>query len=406
MLPQKYVDDYDLWLKVGMILYHEYAGADVGLRLWEDFSKQSENYGGCDAKWPTFEIHRNNPITLGTLKFWAKGELDQAKFQTFNLDELLSGDFKVDYLIDGILVDGQPCICAGPQKSLKTTLLMLMGLCLSRGEKFLGHNCQKRRVLFMSGESGMAALQDIAKRMKASLAGEHDPAAFHLSPMLPRFDQPLDSLEALLVEKKIEVLIIDPVYLCMNGTDAENMFVMGQQYGKIANLCTRLKITPILAHHVTKKSGKENKPLAISDMAWAGAGEFARQWLLLSRRKDYKDGTGKHELFLRAGGSAGHSNLYHIDVSEGVYPNRTWNVQAKSSAEVNEETEDQKFDEYAQRIRGVTFETPLAKTAIRNAAGINTQTFNRILERLIEEGVLVECGSKNGYPLYDLGDQK
>jgi len=404
-LPQEYVTDYNSWLKVGMVLYHEYAGTDIGLRLWEDFSKRSDNYGGCDEKWSTFGGGNDNPVTLGSLKHWGKVETDQAKFQTFNLDELLESDFKVDYLIDGFLVDGQPCLCAGPQKSLKTTLLMLMGLCLSRGVEFLGHECKKRRVLFMSGESGIATLQETAKRMLDTLGGEHDTDAFHLSPMLPRFDKPLDSLEALLVEKEIEVLIVDPIYLCMNGADAGNMFQMGQQLATIANLCTKLKVTPVLAHHTTKKAGQDNRPLAISDMAWSGSGEFARQWLLLSRRNNYVDGTGEHKLYLRAGGSAGHSNLFHVDIREGVYPNRTWAVETKSALEINAETTEQEFQGYVNKIRDIPFDEPLSKTKIREALSISGNNINKILPRLVDEGVLIECNQSQGHPTYKLGEQ-
>ena len=55
----------------------------------------------------------------------------------------------------------------------------------------------------------------------------------------------------------------------------------------------------------------------LDDMSQSGFAEFARQWILLSRRKDYLDGSGLHELWMRSGGSAGNSSLWRLDVDEG-----------------------------------------------------------------------------------------
>ncbi len=58
----------------------------------------------------------------------------------------------------------------------------------------------------------------------------------------------------------------------------------------------------------------------LPDLSRSRFSEFARQWLLISRRKPYQIGSGEHKLLVHAGGSAVHSELLHRDVREGAYP--------------------------------------------------------------------------------------
>lgn len=390
--------DYQTWINVGLAL----KGTNPDLfSVFEWWSKRSEKSQGCDLREKWNSLNPNGSVTLGTIYHLAKID-DQPKFQTYNLGSLLKDDFHVDYLIEGLLAARQPCLCVGPQKSMKTTMLLCMALSLSMGKHFLGRSCIRSRVLFMSGESGMATLQETVQRMLKTL-GEQDADNFHLCPNLPRFDQPLDDLERLLSELKTEVLFIDPAYLCMAGGDAGNMFQMGQQLKHIADLCNKYGITLILAHHSTKSAGKENKPLELSDMAWAGFGEFARQWLMLSRRKNYVDGTGEHKLFLRAGGSAGHSSLLHLDISEGVYPNRHWNIEHRTSAEQAETKRGLQYSQDVEKVKEKLTES-MSKTRLRDVTGIRSGRWIETFDRMLSEGV-IEPVTEGSRPKFKLTSQ-
>jgi len=70
-LPPDKVDQYDQWLKVGMIL-HRYEPSRYGLRVWDQWSRQSQTkyeYGACEAKWRTFK-HKEEGVSVGTLRHW------------------------------------------------------------------------------------------------------------------------------------------------------------------------------------------------------------------------------------------------------------------------------------------------------------------------------------------------
>jgi RecA-family ATPase len=81
--------------------------------------------------------------------------------------ELDGGDYNLEYLVEGALVKGQPCIVAGGRKSLKTSLIIDMGIALCTGGYSLGKLQVKRpvRVGILSGESGMATIQETARRV-------------------------------------------------------------------------------------------------------------------------------------------------------------------------------------------------------------------------------------------------
>ncbi|MFW2178504.1 MULTISPECIES: DUF3631 domain-containing protein [unclassified Moraxella] len=79
--------DYDTWLKMGMILHHEFRGDSEGLNLWDSWSDTAHNYAGYDElaeKWQTFDsLPKDTPITLRTLIKWA---MDNKGFKPYQID--------------------------------------------------------------------------------------------------------------------------------------------------------------------------------------------------------------------------------------------------------------------------------------------------------------------------------
>ena len=88
---------------------------------------------------------------------------------------------------------------------------------------------------------------------------------------------------------------------------------------------------------VSSAAYKSYEPAELGDLAFAGFGEFARQWLLIARRADYEPGTGKHQLWVTTGGSAGFNGSYAVDIDEGVmgedFRGKKWEVTVQTQAE-------------------------------------------------------------------------
>ncbi len=73
-LPDSMVDDYDGWIRIGMILHHATEGDELGLRLWEEWSRRSAKFDAesLAAKWQGFQANLEGGLTLGTLFYLAE----------------------------------------------------------------------------------------------------------------------------------------------------------------------------------------------------------------------------------------------------------------------------------------------------------------------------------------------
>lgn len=60
-------EDYDTWVQVGMALYHQFDGEEIGLELWNEWAETADNYDkdACDRRWDDFGISgkKRAPIT-------------------------------------------------------------------------------------------------------------------------------------------------------------------------------------------------------------------------------------------------------------------------------------------------------------------------------------------------------
>lgn len=73
MLPRRYREDYDDWLRVGMAL-HDLESSHRMLMVWEEWSRKCQGKyepGACAAKWQSFKRCSGPRLGLGSLIRWA-----------------------------------------------------------------------------------------------------------------------------------------------------------------------------------------------------------------------------------------------------------------------------------------------------------------------------------------------
>jgi replicative DNA helicase len=230
------------------------------------------------------------------------------------------------------------------------------------------------------------------------------------------------ALQEALREREIKVLFLDPLYLSLlagqgpEGLSASNLYQIGPLLLAVAKSCLTIGCTPALVHHfkITRKDTYAEPQL--EDLAYAGIQEFARQWILLGRRSpfDPDDDQGKHELWLSAGGSAGHSVLRAVDVFEGRlnedFSGRTWRVTTFAPTDARAAVKDEKAGEkQRQKTREQKDDESKALAALdkldpkRQGAtltqlrlkcqdmGVSRNRADRALSRLAEETILEEA---------------
>jgi len=372
-------------------------------------------------------LHDLNDITLPVDEALSRFETEirsegqQSRITMLPSSEFFTADFRVKWAIDWLLVEGQPCILAGPKKSLKTNALIDFGVSAAMAGEFLNFHKFKvnrpYRVGILSGESGGGTIQETARRVCKSKGIEkpEDIERLFWSMDLPTFGDPASERDILrIIERnKLEFIIFDPAYLCLDlGDDAGNLFKVGQRLRSLTRLHQLTGVTPMIAHHFRGRRDKPGEPPELEEIAWAGFQEWARQWLLVCRREPYDpERQGDHRLWLSAGGSAGHSSLWGVDIAEGKPSDpggRRWDVQvmtagaawaASAAAEEGTKTDKREVKAAAQletdttKLLKVIAANPDGETErfFRDRAGLSGTRAGRAFQWLEEAGEIERC---------------
>ena len=309
---------------------------------------------------------------------------------------------------------GQPGGIFGAFKTLKTSLTADLLISLASGTPFLAQFPvdEPGRTLFLSGESGLSALQSIARRVCTSRSLCLDALEnFELSPKLPRLDEPADvrALRRIIRDKRPVCVAIDPAYLAVRGDDARNLFAMGSLLRPLAEIGDATGCTILVVHHCKHSQNTVRSPATLDDIAWSGFAEFAAQWLLLSRRRSYDAERGRHELWLTAGGRAGHHGLWALDTSEGVasgFERRKWKTAVRSVSIAEAQSDEERLEaseERRTRRETVTLERhrrraleilakhPDGETArrLRRALRLSGRSVTEVLDSLVDDELVV-----------------
>lgn len=331
-------------------------------------------------------------------------------------DAFLKATFELKWLVDKVLVASQPAVVGGAQKTLKTSLCIALIVSLAFGIPFLGRFAVSRRhrVLFLSAESGGATLRETFRRICRHCEVQAADATIFWGTQVPDLGKDLHftQLSDFIERQDIDIVIIDPFYLCLDdmkqAAQASNMFAMGPLLRRLSDACLKVNATPVFVHHTRKQGGTnfvKYDPPELGDLAFAGLQQLVRQWILLGRRKPFDSETGLHQLWLAYGGSVGHSRTWGLDIDEGRlesdFQGRIWKTQLWSQADLHahqaEERETKRqavqegnYDAALQEVLKILQDSsaPLTQSDIKKRMSAHKSLVGQILAELLEDGLI------------------
>jgi AAA domain len=381
------------------------AEKDLALRVVPD-----------DATPQTYNSEPDWPIAAAVDQVFAE------RFPLFTGSALNAVTHETRYLIPGILAAGQTSAMLGPFKTLKTSLALDLAIALASGTPFLGRFpvTETGRVLFLAGDAGLPALQAKARRICAarglSLAALDN---LMISPQVPRLDSQFDlmALEELLLVQKPLLLVIDPADIALGNKSRGKSAPtdVRQLLGELTQLAESVGCTVLIVQHA-KPPRKAGDPATLDELAGNGLAESAAQWLLVSRRRPFAVGGGRHELWLTTGNRIGDQGLWEIDVDETPATGeaaatganaRRWQTTVREVTSFDLRADEQwvaaNSDRHLRR-RALTFERQCQRTLemltafpdgctsrnLRDTLGMSGDRITRVLDGLIERGVVVK----------------
>lgn len=325
----------------------------------------------------------------------------------FASDFFAGYDEEPDWLVEGLLVARESVFIGGPHKSLKTLMALNLAICLASGEPFLGFSipCFPLRVAFYSGESGIDTLRREAKAIAESMGLRIEALPIAFQTRLPKLTERQDREAFALETRKFDVAIIDPLYMCLPGINAANLFEIGEALNETVRIVSETGCgTIIFIHHTHHVDPRRCKPLDLADLSHAGSAEVARQWLMLSPRRMFKpDGpTVLHELWVSYGGSAGQCGIFAVNVDKGRltkdFTGNRWVVSTMTHDQVKEQQaaerkergkkkQEKTNDDRAAKVLRVVPDEGITASRLRKESGISNGTvFKNVLAQLEEQG--------------------
>jgi hypothetical protein len=289
-----------------------------------------------DNVYPIFQYDVRRMARYAESRVDDSADESPAQFESATLATLVArGVGAVEYAIPGVLAERQSCLVQGQEKYLKTGQTIDALASFATCGKFLNYFpvSRRRNVLLASGENGIESLLDTCGRIFRSKGVDLATVDnFTITTELPRFasDSDLRTFEQRIRDAGAEIVAVDPAAVCMSVAAGSTLSVAYAELRAITDVCNACNATLLLVHHTTKGSNVERQGLKAA--AGAGFAEWARQWWLINRIGKFNPTTGEHHLKLIAGGSAGHSGQWFVDVREGNQNDpggRVWDVNVR-----------------------------------------------------------------------------
>lgn len=313
---------YDDWLRVGMAIHCETAGA--GFELWAQWSAQSPKHGGRrydQDRWRSFGKGGGLQVTGASLvalankhgagialngpaspeEFDALVEAAEPtpaapvmRFPVLSAAAFASGSPPA-WLVKHVVPQAELVVLYGASGSGKTFLALDIAGCIARGVPWRGKRVKQGRVVYIAAEGAGGVRNRLAAYAQAndmSLA-DLDIGVIH---DVPNF---LDKSDAAAVAASIKasggaaLIIVDTLAQTTAGGDENSGEDMGKALAHCKALHRHTNAVVMLVHHAGKDTSKGARGWsgirAAADAELEVVREEAGSWVRLSKQKDGED---------------------------------------------------------------------------------------------------------------------
>lgn len=154
------------WVRVGMGLYHQYAGGGYGFALWDSWSRGGQKYNQAEmqARWRSFDadLHSTKPTTFATVlamaqdakaaEIKARESAPDRKFRLLPTADILRRLGPISWRVKGFLETDTTGVIFGDPGSFKSFLALDMAFHIAAGKDWHGAEVEQGPVIYIAGE--------------------------------------------------------------------------------------------------------------------------------------------------------------------------------------------------------------------------------------------------------------
>jgi hypothetical protein len=316
----------------------------------------------------------------------------------------------IEWRIPRTIVKGTYGLVGGPKKALKSTLFSgEFAVSLANGIPWLGSPdlpVEKQASVVVVVNEGlrsyMRSLNRIAKAR--GLDSNGDILVIPANGIRAGNVDLTDVVKLKAAATDDLVLIFDATYGFVGGdAKAENLFAMADVLGIMQNLGEQVDADVWLVHHYRKNTTGFPD---LDDLSWAGFGEWADSWLLLTHREPAQADQGLFKLGLVAGSREGFETCFEIDADLGVmndlgyhdHPpqftaNRIPTIEAHEWGRKSQRSADMRQAQTRRAILEIVTDEPYdyVKTQVLKLVGGNDTEVRNMFDRLADDGRIVSA---------------
>ena len=325
--------NYDLWIKIGMILHTETGGSEDGLALWEEWSERCPDYSGFQElqyKWNSFRDDKASIVAIGSLKKIASENGWQEDYSLDFTDvpdepeeigdtpddntpkekpnrftpiraDVFANRKPPRWIIKGVLPERSTGMTFGGSGDGKTFVLVDMVCRIAMGLPWQGRKVRRGRVVYICAEGAggfTSRIKAWAQINNVNLKELGD--WLTVIPAAPNFLQKKDveelTAEILAYNKRTDLIVIDTMAQTTTGGDENSAKDMNIALKYLEALRNATKSAAHLVHHAGKNEDRgargSSTLKAALDVQFQVSRNGEQRLFWVSKMKDGMDGFG------------------------------------------------------------------------------------------------------------------